>query len=222
LGDLQQRSLWLAVGAPGHIRIEAVGRSLRDLRLWHAGTDLVPIDAETRTIEPTRGHPLTDFLIAGTVEPGTYLVTAYGGVALPWADGATAQPFHLRVGSATALADGWVRDRVGPFGSAVYEVSPQVTTIRLDLPDPAPVVLSVRGDNGELGRAAIAKDSREPDATVRVAAGTGEKRLVEVSGAEGQDFEVRSFQLSGSNTFSNPGERHNARNGRNDNRRDHG
>jgi uncharacterized protein len=206
LGDLQQRSFWLAVGAPGHIRIEAVGRSLRDLRLWRAGTELVPIDVATRTIEPTRGHPLTDFLIVGTVEPATYLVTAYGGVPLSWADGATAQPFYLRVGAATALTDGWVRDRVGPFGSAVYELSPQVTTIRIDLPDPAPLVLSVRGDSGELGRAVIAKDSREPNATVRVTAGAGDKRVVEVSGAEGQDFEVRSFQLSGSNTFSSPGD----------------
>ena len=72
------------VGAPGHILIEAAGRALLDLRLWRDGTDLVPIDAETRTIEPTRSHPLTDFLIAGTVEPGTYLVTAYGGAALAW------------------------------------------------------------------------------------------------------------------------------------------
>jgi uncharacterized protein len=206
LADLQQRSFWLAVETPGHIRVEAAGRALSDLRLWREGTDLVPIDAETRTIEPTRGHPLTDFLIAGTVEPGIYLVTAYGGAALPWADGTTAQPFHLRVGTATALADGWVRGRIGPFGSAVYEVGPQVTIIRLDLPDPAPAMLSVRNDNGELGRAAIAKDSREPNAIVRVAAGTGEKRLVEVGGAEGQEFEARSFYLSGTRTLSNPGD----------------
>jgi uncharacterized protein len=206
LGDLQQRSFWLSVGTPGHVRIEAAGRALRDLRLWRAGTDLVPIDAETRTIEPTRGHPLTDFLMAGTVEPGAYLVTAYGGTALPWADGATSQPFHLRVGTAAGLVDGWVRGRVGPFGSEVYEVGLQVTTIRLDLPDPAPAVLSVGNDNGELGHAAIAKDSREPNAIVRVAAGTGEKRLVEVTGTDGQEFQVRSFQLSQTRTLSSPGD----------------
>jgi hypothetical protein len=28
-----------------------------------------------------------------------------------------AQPLYLRIGSAPALADGWVRGQIGPFGS---------------------------------------------------------------------------------------------------------
>jgi hypothetical protein len=93
LADLQQRSFRLVVAAPGQVRIEAAGRSLRDLRLWRDGTDLVPIEIASRTIEPTRGHPLTDLVIDGTVDPGSYLVTAYGGTALAWGDGGSAQPF---------------------------------------------------------------------------------------------------------------------------------
>src|SRR5262249_22125158 len=117
LADLQQRSFQLTVAAPGQVRIEAAGRSLRDLRLWREGTDLVPIEAVSRTTEPTRGPRLTDFLIEGSVEPGSYRVTAYGGSALAWGDGGSGQPFHLRIGVAQALADGWVGDRIGPFGS---------------------------------------------------------------------------------------------------------
>jgi uncharacterized protein len=206
LGDLQQHAFWLAVGPPGHIRIEAAGRSLRDLRLWHDGVDLVAIDAEARTIEPTHGHPLNDFLIEGAVEPGTYLVSLYGGPALAWADSSAVQPFHLRVGNATTLLDGWVKGRIGPLGNEVYEASPQVTSFRLDLADPAPVRVSVRGDAEVLGQAAIAKDSREPNTTVRVAPGDRGTRLVEISGAEGQNFELRGFRLSQARTLSNPGE----------------
>ena len=205
LGDLQQHAFWLAVGPPGQIRIEAAGRSLRDLRLWHDGVDLVPIEVVARTIEPTHGHPLNDFLIEGAVEPGTYLVSLYGGPALAWADSSAAQPSHLRVGNAVALLDGWVKGRIGPLGSEVYEASPQVTSFRVDLADSAQVRISVRSDSEVLGQARIAKNSREPNATVRVAPGDSGTRLVEVSGSEGQDFELRGFRLSEARALSNPG-----------------
>ncbi|HEY8874321.1 MAG TPA: hypothetical protein VIM52_14910 [Stellaceae bacterium] len=205
LGDLQQRSFRMIVGAPGRVRIEAAGRSLRDLRLWRDGTDLAPIEAAAGTIEPTRGHPLTDLLLDGTVEPGSYLITAYGGPALAWADGGTAQPLYLRIGSAPALADGWVRDHIGPFGSQIYEVGSHETSFRLDLADAAPVRLSVRDDSRLLGQAAIAKNSREPNATVGVTAAETGRRQVQVTGSQGQEFALRGFRLTGSRSLASPG-----------------
>jgi hypothetical protein len=205
LGDLQQRSFRMIVGAPGRVRIEAAGRTLRDLRMWRDGTDLVPIEAAASTIEPTRGHPLSDLLLDGTVEPGSYLVTAYGGPALAWADGGTAQPLYLRSGSAPALADGWVRGQIGPFGSQIYEVGSRETSFRLDLADPAPVRLSVRDDSRLLGQAVIAKNSREPSATVAVTAAETGKRRVQVAGSEGQEFALRGFRLTGSRSLASPG-----------------
>jgi hypothetical protein len=205
LGDLQQRSFRMIVGAPGRVRIEAAGRSLRDLRLWRDGTDLAPIEADSSTIEPTRGHPLSDLLLDGTVEPGSYLITAYGGPALAWADGGTAQPLYLRIGSAPALADGWVRDHIGPFGSQIYEVGPHETSFRLDLADAAPVRLSVRDDSRLLGQAVIAKNSREPNATVGVTSAETGKRQVQVTGSEGQEFALRGFRLSGSRSLATSG-----------------
>jgi hypothetical protein len=205
LADLQQRSFRMIVGAPGRVRIEAAGRSLRDLRLWRDGTDLVPIEAASRTIEPARGHPLTDLLLDGTIEPGNYLVTAYGGPALAWADGGSAQPFYLRIGSAPTLADGWVRDHIGPFGSRIYEVGTHETSFRLDLTDPAPVQLSVYGDGKLLGEAVIAKNSREPNATVNIAAAEEGGRRVQVTGSEGQEFTLRGYRLTGSRSLANPG-----------------
>jgi hypothetical protein len=209
LADLQQRSFRIAVSpsgsAPSRVRIEAAGRSLRDLRLWRDGTDLVPIEAASRTIEPTSGHPLTDLLLDGAVEPGSYVITAYGGAALTWADGGAAQPFYLRIGTAPSLADGWVRDRIGPFGNQIYEVGTHETSFRLDLADPAPVQLSVHRDSAVLGQASIAKNSREPNATVAVAGGDDGKRLVQVTGSQGQEFALRSFHLSGTRSLAKQG-----------------
>jgi hypothetical protein len=205
LADLQQRSYRFIVDAPGRVRIEAAGRSLRDLRLWRDGTDLVPIETVARTIEPTRGHPLADLLIDGTVEPGAYLIALYGGPALAWGDSDSSQPLYLRIGAAPELADGWVRGAIGPFGSQLYAVGQHAASYRLDLPDTAPVQLSVRSGSRVLGQASIAKNSREPHATVSVAADNSGERLVQVHGAQGQEFALRCFRLTGSRSLANPG-----------------
>src|SRR3954451_5419630 len=87
LADLQQRSYWIAVGKSKRISIEAAGRALGDLRLWSNGTELVDAAVSLTTIEPKAGHPLTRARLETEVEPGLYLVSAYGGMPLVWADG---------------------------------------------------------------------------------------------------------------------------------------
>jgi hypothetical protein len=119
--DLAQRSYWILVDNSGSIYVEAVGRALADLRVWRNGTDLVDIDPVTSTIEATRGHPLLRARIEGTVEPGIYLAIAYGGEALPWADGDKALPFHIRAGAPDQLLGGAIEGVIGPFGSARFE-----------------------------------------------------------------------------------------------------
>jgi hypothetical protein len=143
LPDLAQRSYWILVDKSGSIFVEAVGRALADLRVWHNGTDLVDVTAVTSTIEPTRGHPLLRARIDGALEPGLYLVTAYGGEALPWADGDKALPFHIRAGVADQLLGGAIEGVICPFGSARFEERASTAQqgaayVRLELPDPAP------------------------------------------------------------------------------------
>ena len=96
LTDLQQRSFWIIVDKPGSVFVEAAGRALRDLKLWRNGVDLAALSPSIVSIEPKPGHALTRARLEGSVEPGLYLATAYGGTALPWADGEAAQPFHIR------------------------------------------------------------------------------------------------------------------------------
>ncbi len=202
LSDLQQRSYWIMVppGATdglGPVRVEAAGRALADLRLWRGGTDLVDLVAESAVIAPQRGRPLTQLRLVGRVTPGAYLVTAYGGPAAPWADGATEQPFHVRFGADPALAEGVIAGRIGPMGSAVFDAPAWASVFRLDLPASAPVTLQVDGQS-----ASLTQNSREPGLLLR---GNTNRSLVTVSGAAGQAFTLRALAHTARTELSDPG-----------------
>ncbi|MDB5369259.1 MAG: hypothetical protein JWP20_817 [Roseomonas sp.] len=178
---------------------------LADLRLWRDGRELVAAVAETSVIEPVPGHPLNRILLRPELEPGTCLAMAYGGPALPWADGAGARPWHLRLDATAALAEGWVSGKIGPFGSEVMRVASQADGLRLDLPEPAAATLSVAaGDDGPV-TAEIARDSREPAVTLRPGWRGQAARVVELRGAEGRPFQLRAFGGGNVARVSEPG-----------------
>lgn len=206
LADLQQRSFWVAVEAPGFLRLEAAGRSLADLRFWRNGTDLVPQTGRMRMIEPVAGHPMTDVIFEGDLEPGTYLVTAYGGPAAAWADGDTTQPFHIRFGAADALLAGWVGGAIGPFGRDLYRIDGSARRFRLALPAAAPAALRVLDGAGALSGGAIDKKSREPTTSAAATYSPAPRdRVVELTGAAGQAFQLRAIEAPGSMRVSEPG-----------------
>ena len=206
LHDLEQRAFWLAVqpsaGAAdvttAEVLIEAAGRSLADLRLWRNGAELTTLLPEARSVAPAPGHPLADLRLAGRVPAGTYLVIAYGGPSLPWADGAAAQPFHLRAGASDALAEGWTAGRIGPLGSEVFAAPEAASLVRLDLPQAAAAELLVGGSS-----AAIAANSRAPQVTLP--AGTALAPVVEVRGGEGQAFTLRAIERPDGSEAGKPG-----------------
>lgn len=197
LTDLQQRAYWLMVGPGGTVRIDAAGRALADLRLWRNGADLVPLDPDPETIEPQPGHRMLRLRLAGTVEPGAYLLVAYGGPPLAWPDGDAAQPFHLRSGASDALQEGWAAGTIGPLGSALFSAPARGATFRLDLPASAPATLAVDGVATE-----IAANSRMPRATLQT---EPLRTLVEVTGKPGQAFVLRAFDRDAGTTLATPG-----------------
>ena len=137
LADLQQRSFWIIVDKPGSVFVEAAGRALRDLRLWRNGVDLMTLKSSMVSIEPKPGHALTRARLQGSVEPGLYLVTAYGGAALPWADGEAAQPFHIRIGPPELVVGGFAEGGlIGPFGAMRLRRRRQRPTYGLNCPIP--------------------------------------------------------------------------------------
>jgi len=200
LGNLQQLSFWLEVRPNTPIRIEAAGRALADLKLWRNGTDLMPIAPDVREIESTGGHPLTDMVLRGTPEPGTYLLTAYGGGKLVWADGATEQPFHLRAAPSQALQAGATAGGIGPFGSEWFAIPEPAATLRLDLPQAADVQLALVANGTTQETASIAHNARAPVAWLNIPQSGDPTRQIEVTGTEGQAFNLRLEDTAGLGT----------------------
>ena len=211
LKDLNQRSYWILVDKSGSLFVEAAGRALADLRLWRNGTDLVELDPVMTTIEPTKGHPLLDARLEGHVTPGLYLATAYGGEALPWADGASALPLHLRAGPAATLVASTADGVIGPFGSVRYRVAPAAdfpgvslppeVLLRLELQEPAPIRLTASRADVAAESVTIAKNSREPVAELTMPGNSREPGSVEVTGTEGQTFRLRVMRPTSTNWF---------------------
>ncbi|MBX5199324.1 DUF1311 domain-containing protein [Rhizobium sp. NZLR10] len=203
LSDLQQRSYWIDIPDSGRVDIEAVGRSLQDLRLWRNGTDIAALSPKMSIFELKPGLPMTRAALTGTVEPGRYLVTAYGGQKLVWTNSDAAEPFHIRAGTQISLAGGIAENVIGPFGSIRFEAPADLDTFRLELPQSAAAVLRagrISGTATAFQSAAIDKASREPTATLSLSSDS-QPSIVEVSGYEGQHFQLRGLRFSTETQF---------------------
>src|SRR5215813_5133755 len=143
LDDYQQRSYWVEVTDRRTVAIEAAGRNLSDLRLWKDGNWLVDATPESVNLEPEAGKPLASLRLVTTLEPGLYLLSAYGGPTLPWAKSADAHPFYLRMGIPEIAEAGRRAFIASPFGIDRFLVPASANYFRLELPQAEPAQLSV-------------------------------------------------------------------------------
>ena len=204
LGDLQQRSFALEVGADGRVAVEAIGRALADLRVWQTDGELVDLSFDRAAVETRPGRFMTRMRLEGTLAPGRYVVTAYGGEKLVWSDAAAAQPFMIRLDSPVLLTPGVAEGVIDAFGIARFEAPASYDAFRLELPQPAPARLEAR--RGALRDVAtIEKRSRAPVASLRLASDGKASARVEVSGFEGQPFSLRAVRQSNRETFEAAG-----------------
>ncbi|MGA8169847.1 MAG: hypothetical protein WB816_03280, partial [Methylocystis sp.] len=204
LGDLRQRTYALEVGPEGRVAIEAEGRALADMRVWRSGGELVDLNFERRNVEPKPGQFMTLIRLEGALEPGHYLVTAYGGEPLVWASGAGAQPFLLRLETWPSLDAGLFEGVIGPFGSLRFAAPASYDAFRLEAPQAAPLKLEARRGVSTMS-ASIAKNSREPAITLDLASDGKEPAKLEVSGYEGQAFSLRAAHRDAHFSFEGSG-----------------
>jgi len=204
LGDLQQRSYAFDVGAEGRVSLEAIGRALSDLRVWRSDGELVDLAFEQQTVETKPGRAMNRLRLEGALEPGRYVVTAYGGEKLVWAQGDASQPFLLRLDEPATLAAGVAEGMIGPFGAARFDAPARYDAFRLDLAQTTPARLEARrNESREI--ATISKNSRTPSANVRLASDGKANARLEVSGYEGQAFTLRGLRQSDRETFEASG-----------------
>ena len=198
LDDLTQRSWWIEITERRDVAIEAAGRHLADLRLWKDGNWLMDAAPAETVVESEPGRPLAVRQLATTLEPGLYLLTAYGGPGVPWSKGSDAKPFYLRFGIPVLAEAAQRRMVASPMGVDRYLVPKPANVFRLQLDAPDTAALTVGPFNPSApfatggSRGEIAKNSRVPAAEVSAWA-SRDFQLVTVERQAGQPYLLQNF-----------------------------
>lgn len=143
LDDLQRRSYWLDIQKREVVYIETAGRNLADLRLWKDGSWLVDIAPTGEEIEPQTGKPLNALRMAADLNPGLYLLIAYGGPSKPWSETSNDHPFYVRSGIPQLGMTGRRYFTTSPFGVDRWLVPRRANYFRLELPKAEDAALEV-------------------------------------------------------------------------------
>ncbi len=209
LGDFEQRSYWIEIKTKRTVALEAAGRYLTDLRLWRDGTWLVDAAPQIVQSQARPEQPLSVARLSVELEPGLYLLTAYGGPSQPWTKSSDAKPFLLRFGI-PKLAPAMRRQfTMGEFGVERFVVPAGPTHFRLELPTAHAATLEVadyspKNPFQSAGpSASIDKKSLPPVAELDQSDNVD--RLVTVTMAAGKSFILQHFNASSAYQFKGSG-----------------
>ena len=198
LDDFQQRSYWLEITKAHYVTIEAAGRNLSDLRLWKDGNWLLDAEPSVHTLEPVTGKPLATRRFAVKLDPGLYLLTAYGGPSQPWTETSDEHPLFIRYGIPSLPEALRQRFEASPFGLDRWLVPKNTNYFRLELPEAESAGIRVapyRQDDlfGENGRnAEISKKSLPPVAELTSDSDTWQ--VVTILRSPGQPYTLQHFE----------------------------
>ncbi len=201
LADFEKRSWWIAVDKRRKVAVEAAGRSIADLRLWKDGSWLVAAEPESEVTTPRPGRPLRVMRLSADLEPGLYLLSAYGSPGEPWAEESPDHPLSLMWGIPRYGVAGRRRHELGASGIDRYLIGGAATFVGLEIPEARPISFNAAPwDDAQPFReapagATIGKRTNPPAASVSVAAKADGLTLVTVRGDAGQPYVLTHFEL---------------------------
>lgn len=187
--------------------LEAAGRSFADLRLWKDGKWLLDVAPYISTVQPKTGQPLRVCRLTADLEPGLYLLSAYGGISMPWSNDGGEHPFYLRYGIPELGSVTRKRFTVSPFGTDRFVVPGSSTYFRLELPEAKEASIQVGwldqndsfNNNGE--RKDILKKSVPPLAEILAGGNKDAKHIVTITGEAGSPYIFQHFESRYSYSF---------------------
>ncbi|MGK5094722.1 hypothetical protein WDW89_22260 [Deltaproteobacteria bacterium TL4] len=198
LEDLQQKSFWFHLENRDVIRWEAMGRNLKNCRLWLDGNWLIAEQATSSSYEPIEGQPMTYLEFNQQINPGLYLLTCYGGEALPWTEQTDRHLFFVRTGVSSLGDSGRQTWTISPFGRDVFRLPKETNFFQLIREDKKETTLST-GTWTEYGTrhkeenpCKITKESRDPWCVIQSASGY-EKQVVSIRGEPGDEVLLDYF-----------------------------
>lgn len=215
LDDFEQRSYWLEIKEKRTVAIEAAGRHLADLRLWRDGTWLVNVSPQLVISQARADRPLQIARFTAQLEPGLYLVTAYGGPSQPWTEASDDKPFFLRLGIPTLGMAMRQQFTMGELGVERFLIpdggnaNPNFFRLELPVAGAANLQVAVYDEHDPFqsrgASASIDKRSLPPVAELSGVGGSG-ARLVTVTMEAGKPFILQYFNASYVNHFSLSGD----------------
>jgi hypothetical protein len=93
----QQASYWLKIDKRQPVTLRLAGRHVGDVRLWRTGEWLEPLSAQDAAPSPRPGMPIHEWWFEAALEPGVYLLTAYGSGSAAWTQSDAADDSGLTV-----------------------------------------------------------------------------------------------------------------------------
>ncbi|MFL5344174.1 MAG: hypothetical protein ACJ8AT_05240, partial [Hyalangium sp.] len=93
----QQASYWLKIDKRQAVTLRLAGRHAGDVRLWRSGEWLEPLTARDTSPRPHPGQPIHEWWFEAMLEPGVYLLTAYGTASTTWTQSETPDDAGLTV-----------------------------------------------------------------------------------------------------------------------------
>ena len=209
LDDFHQFSWWIQIRERRVIYLEAQGRNLSSLRLWKDGAWLMDAEGSMQTVDPLKGKPQRSSLLVVDLNPGFYLLTAFGGPALPWAKESGDHPFCLRFGI-PQLPNACRMDGVmSSFGTNRYLVPKGANTYILQLTQKKDFRLGFSSfapgetPGSSESSATIDKKSADPECKIHRTT-SKEFALVTISGDPGEPFVFQCFDQQDKYFFNSP------------------
>ncbi|MCY1075969.1 hypothetical protein [Archangium lansingense] len=87
LAPRHQASFWLKIDKRQPVTLRVSGRTAGDVRLWRNGAWLEPVQVKDASTQPRAGQPQYEWWLETTLDPGSYLLTAYGTAPKQWTEG---------------------------------------------------------------------------------------------------------------------------------------
>jgi len=200
LKDIEQKSLWINIRKRQVLRLEILGRNIKDARLWKDGTWLVDASPTITQYEPYEGQPMTYLEFHHDLNPGLYLFTCYGGEPLKWANENNKNPLYIRMGIPDIGRNGQHLISISPFGRDTFIVDKKTNFFQIIRKDKKPTTLflkSLKKTSSRFSqygkRAYINKKSRDPWCIIKGSTWS-EKQFIIVKGKPGDNIELDYFE----------------------------
>ena len=143
LSYYDQRSFWVRVDAGEPLILEALGRSLRAVRIWKDGAWVTATQPQVTEYSPISGQPMGYAQFSEQLPAGDYLLTFYGGLSRTWEVETGETPFFIRYGAKRLGSVVDAQTEISAMGRDAFLVSGDVTVVEVENSDFVPVRLGI-------------------------------------------------------------------------------